>query len=386
MAAFGFIAVSSRDLGLDDYVPIGQLWSIWAVSFAVISFTSQQTVVRSQLIRRADASGPVVTADELLPLLLLIVPLAVAVIGWREELFRSASPWWPALALVMPMGTLLTGTTRGSWAATGRVGGLAFVIAAENSVRLVAAVILRLMGASAPWYAAAIVLGFAVGFVRPPRIRVSPWRLAPLVEPELAVTTAGVGLIAHGAQVGAPLVLALRGAPAHEVSALFAILAVYRAPYQLVLGLVPRVAAVRAAALADGGEVDPPPRVRLLGLLALVSLAGGGCAALIGEVVVAPLFDAENILSGVDHALGAMLVVLGIAALGLTVLRVSTGHSRPLALRWVVAGGVGVSMLATSGDHLTGVLLALVVMEIVAVLSLAEGKRAEWEPVGPSTV
>ena len=82
-----------------------------------------------------------------------------------------------------------------------------------------------------------------------------------------------------------------------------------------------------------------------------------------------------------------MLVVLGIAALGLTVLRVSTGHSRPLALRWAVAGGVGgIDVGDIRATILTGVLLALVVMEIVAVLSLAGGKRAEWEPVGPSTV
>ena len=52
LGAFGFIAISSRSLGLDDYVPIGQLWSIWALAFAVVSFTSQQTVVRGHVIRR----------------------------------------------------------------------------------------------------------------------------------------------------------------------------------------------------------------------------------------------------------------------------------------------------------------------------------------------
>ena len=101
------------------------------LAFAVVSFTSQQTVVRGHVIRR-EVPRSFVTGDELLPLVLLSIPLAVVVFVWNEQIFRSGSYWWPFLAMAMPFGTLLSGTTRGLWAASGRLAGLSFVIAGEN--------------------------------------------------------------------------------------------------------------------------------------------------------------------------------------------------------------------------------------------------------------
>ncbi|MDB4205954.1 hypothetical protein N8342_05825 [Acidimicrobiales bacterium] len=383
LGAFGFIAISSRSLGLDDYVPIGQLWSIWALAFAVVSFTSQQTVVRGHVIRR-EVPRSFVTGDELLPLVLLSIPLAVVVFVWNEQIFRSGSYWWPFLAMAMPFGTLLSGTTRGLWAASGRLAGLSFVIAGENVIRVLGAAVLAATGAPAPWFAAAIVAGFAIGFFRPSSSSGTRRWPSPPAEPGLAAATAATSLMAHASQVGAPVLLALHGADAREVSALFAVLAIYRAPYQLALGLVPRIAAMQVLAFAEGQQLRQAVRLRGLAGLALVAMLGGFGAAILGELVVSPLFGAAGILSDIDHLLGAVLVILGIGNLGLTVLRVATGRGLPLLVRRGTAALVGVVLLAAISHDITTVLLALVVMEGSASLTLSLGADNEWQ-ASPTT-
>jgi len=141
---------------------------------------------------------------------------------------------------------------------------------------------------------------------------------------------------------------------------------------------------MQVLAFAEGQQLRQAVRLRGLAGLALVAMLGGFGAAILGELVVSPLFGAAGILSDIDHLLGAVLVILGIGNLGLTVLRVATGRGLPLLVRRGTAALVGVVLLAAISHDITTVLLALVVMEGSASLTLSLGADNEWQ-ASPTT-
>jgi len=414
------VAIGTRHLGLDAFVPVAMLWTIWALCSAVLTFSFQQWEIRRRLLGDAGASPR--TAVVLAGGSVIVVVLVALLL--RRSLFESSSLAWPLAAATIPMGSTAVGLTRGRWASIGRYDVVASVVAGENLIRAGLAVVAVVVDAGAPFYGMALLAGFAVVAVQPSRHRALPIRPLPspasaadtssaeppLAEPPLVAVAADVvpadlgggsavlggaavaGLLAHATLVVAPAVVAVRSGAGAEVSALFAFLALVRAPYLLAQGLVP-LATARWTSAASAGETAILERARL-GALAL-GTAGAGIAAagaaLVGRAVGDVLFATGDLLSRAELALAGAITMAAVASLSLTVQRLAEGRSGRVAAAWIgsvasvtaVAAGLGVGSTAS-------VLVAVAATElaVLAVLGLGSvGPKAASivhpQPAGP---
>ncbi|MDH4364470.1 MAG: hypothetical protein OEY70_10355, partial [Acidimicrobiia bacterium] len=161
VAGASFILISERAVGLDAFAPMAQLWTIWSISAATLLFAYQQWAIRLGVGHRVGllaalrgAPAGLVAASTLGTGL---VTLAV-----RSSLFHTPSLLWPVAAAVVVLGTVVGGVVRGQLAATGRHGLLALVIAGDNVVRMVLAIVLVAAGATVGWYAVAHLASYLV--------------------------------------------------------------------------------------------------------------------------------------------------------------------------------------------------------------------------------
>ncbi len=366
LGGFIFIVVATRTLGLDAFAPVSQLWTIWALAAAVMTFSYQQLTIR-RAWQEDSGTSPVVAAAPLA--LAMVVFLASAMSS--DRLFGSSSLGWPAAAAAMPVGAALIGVTRGRWAARSRYLGLATLVASENGIRAALALLFAIVGASAGWYGAAILIGFAAALFIP-RTPI-PARHGSIRESAGSmVGGAGLaGLLAHSTLVLPPLIAAGLGADPKEVSILFAYLAALRVPYQIALGLVPRAAERWTQASVDD---DRSMFTRIRVALLAVALGGGALAALlsaaIGDPLAGLLFDGSGVLSTSARALAGAAAVMAVANLGLTVAGISDGRAGVVATRWAAGVVAASTAVVMSGRTDTTAILAGVAGTEIAVLFL----------------
>ncbi len=374
IGALVFVAVGTRHLGLGGFSPLSQLWTVWAIAAAVLTFSYQQVVIRRSWARAADREP-----------LLVVVPVAAALAvaagthPVRTRLFGSDSPGWVLAAAAIPVGCALIGATRGRWAARERYAGLALMVGGENTIRALAAVALALVGASSPWFAAAILVGFLPALVVP---RGRPSRDTALADASSTRTLTGAalsGLLSHGTLVIAPVLAAAAGRPGDEVSALFAYLALTRAPYQIAQGIVPRAADRWTGWAAHGAGSD---FVRLhrfvVGATAAAVVLAAGASVVVGDRVAGLFFASAGVLDAPTRGLAAVLVVLAVANLAFTVVAISEGRATRASAHWIVAvlvvGAVGI--VTRPSSPLTVVALPVAVETLVfAALAVDLGLR-----------
>ena len=357
------LVVSKSALPDDDFTPVAQLWAMWAVVAASLNFGCQQwaAVRPAGVAMLAEASG------RRLAVALLAVAVTVAAVSFpvRGVLFGDGSPWWPAFAGLLPIGTALIGLTRGELARLGEHGRLVTVMAVENTVRLVATLFLAAVGASAPWYGAALLLGFGTAILRRPGIR-HPARVD--LRPLVVASTAG--LSSHALLFGAPILLALSGGSDEDVVALFVVLAAVRAPFVLLQGLIPRIAVRFGAA--------PERLVASTRTIVAVGLAAASLAAvlgaLLGDPVVGTIFAVRGEIPHVVYALLGAAACLGVTVTVVTVRLVAASVVRPLVVAWslpllatVVAVATGsLAGLAAVSTWVVGAHLVVVAVVVVA--------------------
>ena len=317
------LVISKATLSADDFAPLAQLWAIWAVCAASFNYGNQ-------LWAAVNTAGPGILTTaagaRMLGVLCAIgAGLGTATYLVRDQLFASESPWWPFFAALLPLGTAAVGLNRGELARCGRAGALAFVIAAENTLRIVATVILAVFDAPAWTYGGALILGFAVAAV--PR---SSRAYVRMPDPRSLVTATGSGMAAHALLFGSPLILALGGGDPEEVVALFLVLSAARAPFVLLQGVIPLVA-VRFGL----GKDDIGSTVRLITLTGLVgaviAFVGGG---LLGDAIVGRIFSIQGEVSASVYGLVAATSMLSVAMTIVTVRLVASNVIRPLVLAW----------------------------------------------------
>ena len=234
-----FVLVATRSLGLEGFSPISQLWTVWAIAAAVVTFSTQVVTVRREvLIGKTSISR----SSELMPLILLLLLVIPVLFLYRVRIFGESSLVWPIVGTLIPLGSSATGKARGWLAVHGSPAQLAGVVGGENLVRAGVAIVLAFLEAGPIWYALGILAGYSVALIglsgRTPQSALDEGtgsnedRLLPL-----SASTAGI--CDHLLLVAAPTVLATSSGNLALVSALFVAMAVYRAPYQFVLGLVP---------------------------------------------------------------------------------------------------------------------------------------------------
>lgn len=358
------LIVSQRYLELDSFAPLAQLWTIWAVLAAGLTYSFQQWaavhgVTRGDLLPGGSAARVTVALCAASATMLVITT------STRDGLFHSTSWAWPAAAAALPIGTALNGVRRGELARQHRRTSLGVIIAGENAIRLAVSLALISLNAGAAWFAFALLAGFLVvlgpaGSSPPPGDATNG--LGALG------AAAAAGFLAHAFMFGSPLLLAAAGGTASDVSALFLVLAGVRIPFVMLQAVVPQL----AVGLATSADL-PLAVSKTKRWLVLITLGGSVSAAtggyVLGDAVIGSIFGIRGEVDAKTYALLAGAAVLAACALVATVVLVVEGRPRRVALAWAVPVATVPIVIATGVAGET----ALLALWLVAVQATVVG-------------
>jgi O-antigen/teichoic acid export membrane protein len=373
LLAYAVFALVTHGLGAGAAAPVAVLWTHWAFAGAAFTFPVQHWITRSV------ASGHEGDVRRAAPRVTLVVVAAAVVLGllaWlaRDPLFHRDDAAFPVMITLVTLGSALVGAVRGGLGGRERFGAVAVSLVAENGLRCLLVAGLLLADVTDPVaHGLCLVAGSLVAFAWPSALRFSD-RRDPGVASEPLVFLSGAAssqLVGQVVLTGGPVVLALLGGSPAEVTSMFAVLALFRAPYMVALGAVPQLT-VRVA--RGGPERSPLPSTPVAAgaLLVLVALAGllGGW---LGPAVLRVVFGETIDVSGTVAALVAAGCTVAVANLVLTV--VGLAKDRPLAAAraWLVSVAAAAVALAVLGglDEVDRTVLAFVAAEAAALLALA---------------
>ncbi len=377
LLAYVLFALFTRGLGAEAAAPVSVLWTQWTFAAAALTFPLQHWITRSIV---AGHEGDVRRAAPGVAGVVVVVALVLGGVAWslRERLFHSDDAWFPVLVVLVTLGTAAVGVVRGALAGRGRFSAVAVSLVAENALRCVLVAALLVAGVHAPEvHGLALVAGGLVA------VWPSAWRFSAGEEGEGEGGTGALSflggaasgqVVAQGVLTGGPVLLALLGGSPVEVTAMFAALALFRAPYMVVLGMLPQLTE-RITAYVVSGAVD---RLRTLAAgLAVVTVVAvplaGVFGALLGPWLLRLVFgdtvDVSSDVAGVLAAgstLAVANVVLMVGALA--------GH-RPLrvGVAWgaaVVVGAVA-ALVLTGSSAVARTSASFLVVEVAATATLA---------------
>ncbi len=322
--AYVLFALVTRGLGASAAAPVSVLWTVWALAGAAFTFPLQHWITRCLTAGRA---GDVRGSGVRVAIVVGAAALATGALAWafRERLFHRDDAWFPALVVLVVLGSAAVGVLRGNLGGRGRMGAVAVSLVAENALRCLLVAVLLLAQVHDPVaYGLSLVAGSSIA-LWPGAWRVDgagPGRGGSLAFLGGAATAQ---LLAQGVLTGGAVVLALVGGSPAEITAVFATLALFRAPYMVVLGALPQVTH-HVTGLVEAGDLRALRQLagRLAVLGAVVVVLGaviGGTAgpalvrAVFGDTVEIGHGDAGVIATGC--ALALVNVVLMVAALAL---------------------------------------------------------------------
>ena len=369
LLAYVFFALATHALGAAAAAPVSVLWAYWSFAGAALTFPIQHWIARSVV---AHGEGSVRAAVRGVVVLSVVVALAATAVAWalRSLLFHTDRDWFPLLVGAVTLGAAATGFVRGVLSARRRFAAVGAGLVAENLARCVAAAVLMVAGVRNPVaYGLCLVLGYVVAVAWPSTFRLSRAGTAPHVTPWAFLGGASGGqLIGQTVLTGGPVALALAGGSATEVTALFAGLALFRAPYTLALGLVAQLTGRLTLLVVERRQHDLN---RLGGWLLVATLVSSGGAALVGALAGPPLL---RLVFGADVSLpGRLTLVLAvgstfaIANLVVTLVVLALGRTLALVGAWMLAVLPGALWFALSGSPaLERTCATFLVVEVVA--------------------
>jgi O-antigen/teichoic acid export membrane protein len=346
LMAYLFFALVTRALGSSAAAPVSVLWAYWSFAAAALTFPLQHWVARSVTAHRGE--GAVRAALPGVAVVGGVTALLTTAAAWlaRDALFGSGGPWFPVLVCAVTLGSAAVGVTRGVLSARHRFGAVAAGLFAENALRCLAAGALFAAGVEEPVaFGLALLLGYVVALVQP-----SVWRVGtdgtPGHDSPLAFLggTAGGQLMGQTVLTGGPVVLALAGGAPAEVTALFAALALFRAPYTLAIGVVASVTGWLTHLVVERRQ-DVLRRTRYGVLLATAgtTAAAFGLAWWLGPWALRLVFGDSVEMPG--RLVAGIAVGSTIAMANLVITLVVLAHGRPgrLSLAWAAALVPGVA-------------------------------------------
>jgi len=375
LLAYVFFALTTRVLGAADAAPVSVLWTYWSFAAAALTFPLQHWIAQS--VAAHGGEGAVHRALPRVAMVVTGIAVVVAAASWlaRDALFHRTDAWFPVLVGLVTVGSGFIGVVRGGLSARQRFASVAWVLVAENAARCVAAVALAVgQVKAAVGYGLCLAGGSLAGVLWPSAVRFSTRQDRPSTESPLRFLggAAGGQLIGQGVLTGGPIFLALGGGSAGQVTALFAALALFRAPYTVAIGLVAQLTG-RLTRLVVQGRQATLRRVRLV--VAGAAVVGSVAAALIGAgagpELVRLVFGAGVRIAPLPSALVAVGSALALVNLVLAVMILAQDRSGALARGWVVASTVGAAVLLISpAEPLTRTCWAFVAAEAVAFVAL----------------
>lgn len=381
IAAYGFVAIGTRSVGAEAFAPVSVLWSLWAVSAAAITFPVQHWVIRTVEASR-DESG-IWAAAPALWRTVAMASLLVFAVTWvlGERLFTTPGWAFPLMAACLPAGSVVMGFNRGLLAARDRFRATAVAILGENLLRVVLALGLA-AAVTAEGLGWILVAGFAVGLLYPRTLFGRSTGAHAPPSRSLLGGLAGANAAAQVALTSGPIVLSLVGGTEAGVTALFAMLAVLRAPHTVAVGMTARVTGPLTR-LATTGQVARLRRIEYRLVAATVVLAA--LAALLAPAVVPQVtsivFDVGEDVPAAATALLTAGTVVALAGLVEMLVLVARDRTRRLVGAWVGAIVAGGATLLVPATPITRVAAAFLVAEAVALALMVAGTpRTERSP------
>jgi O-antigen/teichoic acid export membrane protein len=352
--AYVFFAMVTRALGAEPAAPVAVLWAWWSFAGAAVTFPVQHWISRTAAMPAGEAGvrrGLGVVAAAVTGA--SVVAGGLAWLG-SERLFGPHGTWFPLLVVAVGLGSGVLGVVRGTLSGRHRFGAVGLGLVVENAIRCLAAAALMAAGDDRPVaYGLALVAGYAAAVLWPAA-------LVPRTtgtgrgggSPLGFVTGASAGqLLAQLTLTGGPVLLAAVGGAPAQVTALFAGLALFRAPYTLAIGLVAGLTG-RLTRWIEAGRTDLLARMRE-GVVAATLVVGALAAALgawLGPDVMELIFGSGVRLPAEDTALVAVGSVLALANLVLTVELLAHGRTVALVRTWLVAVPFGVATHLLLGE------------------------------------
>lgn len=372
LLAYVLFALVTRGLGAVGAAPVSVLWTHWAFAGAAFTFPLQHWITRSIV---AGHEGDVRRSAVRVSALVVAAALVLGALAWllRQRLFGRDDGWFPVMVVLVTLGSAAIGVVRGTLAGRGRFEAVAWSLVAENAVRCLLVGALLLVGVEDPVAHGLCLVAGSVVALWP-----TAWRFsgvgAGTSRPLAFLGGAATGqLVGQGVLTGGPVLLALLGGAPDEVTAMFAALALFRAPYMVVLGAVPQLTQ-RVTGHAAAGDVATVRSltVRLAGLAVVAVPLAGAAGAVLGPAVLRAVFgstvDAGRVQAGV------LAVGCTVAIVNLVLMVGALVHDRPAA----VAAAWGVAVLAGAGSVVAlgdlsprdRSMTAFVVAELVATAAL----------------
>lgn len=368
--AYVFFALVTRALGAGPAAPVAVLWAWWSFAGAALTFPVQHWISRTAALAAGEAA-----VRRGLPRVAAAVGGASVVAGlvaWlaSERLFGADGEWFPLLVVGVGIGSGALGLLRGTLSARHQFVSVGVGLVVENALRCVMAVVLILAGIDDPTtFGVALVIGGAAALLWPAALVPRTTGTGHIGTPLTFVSGASAGqLLAQVTLTGGPVLLAVvGGAPAH-VTALFAALALFRAPYTFAIGLVSALTG-RLTRLVEAGRHDTLRHFRegLVAATLVVAAAGGLGGAWLGPEVMELIFGEGVRLDRGPTALVAIGSVFALASLVLTVGLLARGRTVAVARTWLVAAPFGLpAYLIVPGSELTRTCWTFVVVEVLA--------------------
>ena len=340
LLAYVVFALTTRALGAETSAPVSVLWSYWSFTGAAFTFPLQHWIARTVTAHGAGA------VRQAMPQLSLVVVGASVLLGglaWlvREPLFHRDDLWFPSMVALVTFGSALIGVVRGGLSAQLRFTDVAWTLVAENGVRCVAVGVLFLADVqSAVGFGLCLVAGHLVAILWPSSVHFGKERTSRQTHTALAFLSGAAlaQLLGQIVLTGGPVVLALAGGSPSEVTALFAVLALFRAPYILALGMVAQLTTM-VSRLVVAGKLSALRRMRNTVVaatavaVALAALAG----AALGPTALPLIFGSEVNTQPPQAAVVAIACTFAVANLVVTVRVLALGQPGGIAWSWLVA-------------------------------------------------
>lgn len=370
--AYVLFALVTRGLGAVTAAPVSVLWTVWALAGAAFTFPLQHRITRCLTAGR---EGEVRGSAGRVGAVVAGVALAAGLLSWiaGERLFGREDAAFPVLVALVVVGSAAVGVLRGGLAGRGRMGAVAWSLVVENALRCVLVGALLLADVHDPVAHGLCLVAGSLVVLWP-----GAWRFGPS-DGGRAGSLAFLGgaataqLLAQGVLTGGAVVLALVGGSPAQVTAMFATLALFRAPYMVVLGTLPQVTH-HVTGLVVAGELGAlrvlARRVAVLGVATVA--AGAALGAVAGPWLVRAVFGATVEVGRGVAALVATGCALALVAVVLMVGALALDRPGRVAGAWglAVAAGAVVLLLAGAGP-VDRVAYAFVTAEAAATLLLA---------------
>lgn len=372
LLAYVLFALVTRGLGAVAAAPVSVLWTVWALAGAAFTFPLQHWITRclaagreSDVRASARRVGAVVAG----------AAVAAGGLSWlgRERLFQRDDAAFPVLVVLVVLGSAAVGVLRGSLAGRGRMAAVASSLVVENGVRCLLVGVLLLADVRDPVaHGLCLVAGSSVA------IWPGAWRFEAAREGR-AGSLAFLGgaataqLVAQAVLTGGAVLLALLGGSPAEVTAMFATLALFRAPHTVVLGVLPQVTHHVTGLVVGGRLHEVRTLARRLAVLAGAAVAVGVVVGLVaGPLLVTAVFGGT-----VEVRQGVAAIVAGGCALAMVNAVLMVGAlalDRPgrVAGAWGLAVVAGAVVLpAHAYGRVERVASAFLVAEVAAAVLLA---------------